>query len=51
MCRPASPPLPERPKEGLPGAPAARGDEVPELGGRGGLPTEALALQRGSALR
>ena len=40
MCRPASPPLPERPKEGLPGAPAARGDEVPELGGRGGLPTE-----------
>ena len=39
MWRPASPPLPERPK-GLPGAPPARGDEAPELGGRGGLPAE-----------
>ena len=40
MWRPESPPLPERQKEGLPGAPAPRGDEAPELGGRGGLPAE-----------
>lgn len=39
MWRPKSPPLLERPK-GLPGAAPARGDEVPELGGRGGLPAE-----------
>ena len=39
MWRPASPPLPLRPK-GLLGLPPPRGDKEPEFGGRGGLLAE-----------